>query len=152
MKTIFNTFLFLLIIFVFSACSDVTSPVENVTIDKGEYTGIFSVTFWHYQDYNSVVTQTGNISIAFEDTTYIYSGAVEYSSTLSSLDSIWDWGHYSIEADSIEMEDISWMLMNPLWQSSLYLKGSFNIKNNGTQIIISQSSSFADWEIVLIKK
>lgn len=61
-------------------------------------------------------------------------------------------GHYSVEADSIEMNDISWILMNPFWQNSLYLEGSFNIQSKGNQLIISQSSSFAKWEIDLIKK
>ncbi|MFZ2322182.1 MAG: hypothetical protein WAV89_00655 [Ignavibacteriaceae bacterium] len=48
-KTILNTFLFFTFMFVFTFCDDVTSPVENATISKGEYSGIFSVTLRHYK-------------------------------------------------------------------------------------------------------
>ena len=152
MKIIINIFLFFSLIFVFSNCNNPISPTENTILAKGTYSGTFSVTFKHYQNYSKSITQSGIISILFADSTYKYSAIVSYSSESTVSDSLGDFGSYSIVNDGIRLDDGSWLRMDPSWHNSLYLFDTFNVQKKFSGFYITQDNTFAKWDLNLVLK
>lgn len=150
MKTYIINFVLVLIILLFTSC-DKTFLTEPTSIDKGEYSGTFSVTYKRYQNTNSL-TQTGKLSIIFYDSTYDYSATVKYSTGTNTYSFLKDNGRYSKSEANIIMNDDSWEMMDPRWHNSLYLFDTFNIKYSINKIEISQDNDFANWQLNLIVK
>ncbi len=135
------------IVFLLIGCNKDDLPTQPSEFGKGEYTGTFSVTFKNYQNQSSPVTQSGNISITFSDSTYSYS-AIE-AKTNSTLNDV---GNYLTVDAKMQMNDQSWLYMDPRWHNSLYLMDTFSIQKTNNQFVISQDNDFANWKIILIPK
>ncbi len=151
-KTIFKSFLFYFLIFVLPSCKNTVSPESNIAINKGEYSGTFSVTYKNYKNYSSAVTQSGSISIFFNDSTYEYSAIADYSSDTLASDSLGDSGRYSINQGNIVMDDFCWLRMDDIWHNSLYFEGTFSIHKIDNILQIVQDNSFAKWNLNLVFK
>ena len=144
MKLILKIFLLF-----FATCQNtMNSEGQNKSIE-GEYSGTFSVTYKSYKN-SSSVTQTGKISILFRDSTYSYSAVANYSSDITTYDSLSDRGYYSQNHDKILLNDMSWLRMDKSWHSSLYFEGIFDIYQTGEQVQISQENTFAKWHLIFI--
>ncbi len=149
-KTFRTAFLFIALMFFILHCSDNLSP-EQTEFKKGEYAGSFSLTFKSYKN-SGPVTQSGIISVSFNDSTYSYSAVADFSSDTTAADSLADAGYFSLFQDSIVMNDVSWLLMDPIWHNSLYLFGTFKIEKMENKFRIYQDNSFAKWDLLLLLK
>jgi hypothetical protein len=152
LKSIIRIIVLIPFLLLLTSCNKTESPTESVSINKGEYTGIFSVTFKNYKNNSSPLTQEGTISIIFSDSSYEYSAKADYSSSEIADTFLTDRGRYSWTENKIIMNDISWEMMDPRWHNSLYLLNTFTIQAIGNQLEISQDNSFASWKINLITK
>lgn len=131
-------------------CTDNLSS-EQAEFNKDKYEGSFSVTFKSYKNSGPVI-QSGIISISFNDSTYSYSAAADLSSDTTAADSLADAGYFSLFQDSIVMNDVSWLLMDPRWHNSLYLLGTFKLEIIENKFHIYQDNSFAKWDLLLSLK
>ncbi len=150
MKSFRTAFLFIPLLLFILHCTDNLSP-EQTEFKKGKYAGSFSVTFKSYKNLDSI-TQSGIIFISFNDSTYSYSAAADYSSDTTAADSLADAGYFSSFQDSIVMNDVSWLLMDPIWHNSLYLLGTFKLEGAENKFHIYQDNSFAKWDLLLTLK
>ncbi|HMN48791.1 MAG TPA: hypothetical protein PKD67_06645 [Ignavibacteriaceae bacterium] len=150
MKSFRTSFLFIPLLLFILHCTDNLSP-EQIDFNKGKYTGTFSVIFKSYKN-SDPVTQSGIISILFNDSTYSYSAVADFSSDPTAADSLADAGYFSLSQDSIVMNDVSWLLMDPIWHNSLYLFGTFKIEKIENKFHIYQDNSFAKWDLLIAFK
>ena len=147
---IINIFLFVSLMFLLLNCNNSTSPTENLVLRKGTYSGTFSVTFKNYRNFSHSLTQTGTITVLFTDSAYTYLAIVNFSSDLTSTDSLRDNGTYYLAKNGIIMRDDSWWRMDAGWHNSLYLENTFNFDYNDIGLRISQDNAFANWNLNLV--
>lgn len=150
MKTFRTAFLFIPLMFFILHCTDNLSS-EQAEFNKGKYAGSFSVTFKSYKNSDPVI-QSGIISISFNDSTYSYSAAADFSSDTTTTDSLADLGPFSLFQDNIVMNDMSWLYMDARWHNSLYLLGNFKLEIIENKFHIYQDNSFAKWDLLLSLK
>ena len=144
MKTMMNIFVLVLVTLSFAACEKANSPTEPVSIEKSAqaYNGTFEVTFKDYKNSSRSVTATGNISFNFNTDTYSYNAIVVSSGDNELASSLHDNGVYTIKGNQITMLDDATKLMNPVWQPSLYLSGTYSYRRSDTQITIEGSGDY----------
>ena len=152
MKTMMNLFVLVLVTLSFAACEKTNNPVNPVSTDKASVlnNGTFAVTYKDYQNADRTVTLSGNIDFNLNsDNTYSYTATVLSSSDNENSITLHDNGIYKIKGDNIEMYDNATKLMNPAWQQSLYLSGTYSYIRNNNQIIIEGSGANGNVRIVL---
>jgi hypothetical protein len=152
MKTMMNLFALVLFTLSFAACEKTNNPVNPVAADKTSLfdNGTFEVTYKDYQNADRTVTLSGDIDFNLNsDNTYSYTATVSSSSDNENTTTLHDNGVYKIKGDNIEMYDNATKLMNPAWQPSLYLSGTYSYIRNDNQIIIEGSGTNGAVRIVL---
>lgn len=152
MKTVINLFVLFLVAISFAACEKAVSPTAPVTVDKSAntYNGSFEVTFKDYKNSNRAVSVSGSISFNFNpDNTYSYDAVVVSSAENEVATSLHDNGTFHIKQNNIEMSDDAARMMNPTWQQSLYLSGTYSYRRSDTQTMIEGSGEYGSIRIVL---
>ena len=150
MKKVINVLMITLIAASFASCGKANDPVSPVSVDKPAQTdsGTFEVTFKDYRNTSRTVTLTGTINFEFGTDTYSYNGVIV--STDKELNgSLQDSGTYTIRGNSIDMFDNATKMINPAWQPSLYLSGTYSYRKNNNQLIIEGEGLYGSVKIVL---
>ncbi len=152
MKTMMNLFVLVLVTLSFAACEKTNNPVTPVPADKtsDSNNGTFQVTYKDYRNADRTLTVSGNIDFNFNsDSTYSYTATVLSSSNNEFTTSLHDNGTYTIKGDKIELSDIAPKMMNPIWQPSLYLSGTYSYLISDSQTVIEGSNDYGSVRIVL---
>lgn len=149
MKTILNILIIVIATLTFAACEKANNPVSPASIDKPQqnYNGTFEVTYKDYKNSSRTVSLSGNINFNFNRDTYSYDGVV-VSSDNELSGPVHDSGTYILKGNNIEMQDNAAKLMNPIWQPSLYLSGTYEYRRD-TRITIDGEGQYGSIRIEL---
>jgi hypothetical protein len=150
MRMFIKTLIFVFIAFSLAACEKANNPESPASIEKPtqDYSGTFEVTFTNYKNTSSTVTLTGNINISFSTNTYSYDGTILNSDNELS-GSLHDTGTYTLRGNNIEMYDNATRLMNPIWQPSLYLSGTYTYSQSNNQVTIQGEGQYGTIKLIL---
>lgn len=149
MKTVLNVLIIVLATLSFAACEKANNPVSPASIDKPaqNYSGTFEVTYKDYKNSARTVSLSGTINFDFSTDTYSYNGVVlNTDNELSGP--VHDVGTYKIRGNTIEMYDNASKQMNPAWQPSLYLSGTYDYRRD-TALTIDGEGQYGSVRIVL---
>ncbi len=158
MKTMMNLFVLVLVALSFAACEKVNNPVTPVSTDKSiqtsnavrTYNGTFNITYKDYKNSSRTVSASGSIRFKFNtDETYSYSAIVVSSEDNEFSTSLHDKGTYTLKENQIQMIDDAAKLMNPIWQPSMYLSGTYSYRRGDSEIIIEGSGDYGTISIIL---
>ena len=151
MKTVMNLFVLIFVTFSLAACEKANNPVIPVSIDKSAnaYSGTFDMTYKDYRNSSRTVSVSGNISFNFNTDTYSYNGVVLSTEDNEMSTSLHDNGTYTLKGNQIKMFDNAAKMMNPAWQPSLYLSGTYSYTRADTRIIIEGSGDYGSVRIIL---
>ncbi len=151
MKIVMNLFVLIVITFSLAACEKANNPVTPVSIDKSAnaYTGTFDVTFKDYRNSSRTVSVSGNITFDFNTDTYSYNAVVVSTDDKEMATTLHDNGTYTLKGNEIKMFDNATKMMNPAWQPSLYLSGTYSYRRGDASIIIEGSGDYGNVRIVL---
>ncbi len=149
MKTILNMLIVILATLTFAACEKANDPVSPASIDKPaqNYNGTFEVTYKDYKNSSRTVSLSGALNFNFNTDTYSYNGVI-VSSDNELSGPVHDTGTYIIRGNNIEMYDNATKQMNPIWQPSLYLSGTYNYRRD-TRVTIDGEGQYGSIRIVL---
>jgi hypothetical protein len=144
MKTVMYLFILVLVTISFAACEKANNPVAPVTLNKNTqtYSGTFDVTYKDYKNTPHSVSVSGEISFIFDGDTYSYDAQVVNTQDNVVETTLHDQGTFSITGNKIEMYDNATRLMNPTWQPSLYLSGTYSYLKGDNQITIEGTGNF----------
>ncbi len=150
MKTVINILIIVLTAISFAACGKTNDPVSPVSVDKPAQTnsGTFEVTYKDYRNTSGTVTLTGTINFDFGTDVYSYNGVI-VSTDKELSGSLQDSGTYTIRGNSIDMFDNAAKMMNPAWQPSLYLSGTYSYRKINNQLILEGQGHYGSVKIVL---
>jgi hypothetical protein len=149
MKPVLNIFIVILAALSFAACEKASNPVSPVSVDKTAQnnSGTFEVTYKDYKNSSRTVSLSGTINFNFGTDTYSYDGVIV--STDNELSGpVHDNGTYVIRGNYIEMFDNAAKQMNPVWQPSLYLSGTYTYRRD-TQVTIDGEGEYGSIRIIL---
>ncbi len=155
MKTMMNLFVLVLVSLSFAACEKANNPVAPVPTAKTSNAdnGTFEITYNDYKNADRSLRVTGDIDFTFNsDNTYSYNATVISSSDNELSVPLHDKGTYTIKGENIEMFDNATKLMNPIWQPSFYLSGTYSYMTSDSRIIIEGTGHYGTVRIVLNKQ
>jgi len=150
MKKVMSLLIVVLTAFSFAACEKAGNPVSPSAVDKPAQNnaGTFEVTYKDYKNFSRAVTVSGTINIEFSTGTYSYNGVI-VSSDNEFSGPIHDNGTYTLRGNTIDMFDTATKMMNPSWQPSLYLSGTYDYRRTDTQIMIEGEGQYGSVKLVL---
>lgn len=155
MKTVMNFLVLFLVTISLAACEKANNPTAPVPADKTALSnnGTFEVTFKDYKNANRTVTVSGDIDFNFNsDKTYSYEATVLNTSDNETASTFHDSGTYIIKGTQIQLFDNATKMMNPAWQPSLYLSGTYSYRKGDNETVIEGTGDYGSVRIVFTNR